>query len=211
LPQRALELKRDRREILRERVVDVAGEPRPLLGARQPLRALAQVRPIDRHAEVRAERREQVQVAFAERAPVRSAQVHDAELPRTDAQRHAGVIFHAARHVRFAFAPGFTQAAALDHVDVLRDEIAVQKRFETPAIAAGHLNRLLQDTAALPRRCEVKALALLVEQPDPARGQIEETGDDLERPLECRAHVRDLAERGRHRFEEQGVTRSSVS
>ena len=66
--QRALELQRDRGEVLRERVVDLAREPRALRRARGARLFFRQPPALDREADLRAGDREQPQVAFGQPA-----------------------------------------------------------------------------------------------------------------------------------------------
>jgi hypothetical protein len=61
----------------------------------------------------------------------------------------------------------------------------------------------------LPRRREVKPLRLFIEEPDPARSEVEKAGDDLERPFERERFAFAVAERRVDRFENARVVAMS--
>ena len=94
------DVQRDGRESLRERVVDVAGDARALVGPRVLDRLLAQARPLDRHADLIRDRRQQIQLLPRQPPPAAHREVHHAERPIAGVQRHARMAAQAAASTR---------------------------------------------------------------------------------------------------------------
>ena len=88
------------------------------------------------------------------------------------------------------------QAAALDHVDVGRRQLAVAEIVDAPAAPpAGHAHSLLKVGRQLALGRVVEAIGILVQQPDPACAQAEHRGHQTEGLFERLTHIRRRVQR----------------
>jgi hypothetical protein len=201
--QRRLDLQRDSREALRERVVDVARDACTLVGPRALDGLLAQARPLDRHTDLVRDRRQQIQLLTCQPPPVPHREVHHAERTIPGVERHARMAAQALRLGRPRRFHGWREPAALDHVDIARGQLAALKELQAPARSAGHPDRLLQVRRQILYGGAVEAVRLRIAEPDPTglhaeeirhagkrfagrpllrRGAVERFGDLLEDP-----------------------------
>ena len=142
---------------------------------------LAQPRPLDRHADLAGDRRQQIELLTRQPPPVPHREVHDAERAIPGVERHAGM---AAQPLRLGGLRRFQrrrEPAAPDHVDIPRRQLAALKELQAPARLAGHPDRRLQIRRKILNRGAVVAVRLRIAQPDPAGLDAEEIGHARER------------------------------
>ena len=170
LRQPGLDVQGDGGESLRERVVDVARHPGALVGARVLDRLLGETRPLDRHANLIRDRRQQIQLLAGQPPP--SASSRDSSRPAADRRhRAARCAWQRSPSVDAASGDvdGRRQAAAFDDVDVARCQLAASRnKLEAPARSAGHPHRLLEIRRQALHSGVVEVAGGALAQPDPA-------------------------------------------
>ncbi len=203
------EVQRDRGEPLRERVVDLAGDPGALLGAGQPGALVGQPRALDRDPDLIGDGGEEAQLLAGQLPPGGAGDVHDPEGLVAEVEGDAGVEAEARRLVDGPVARRGAEAAALHHVDVPRGELAVEEGLDAPAVLAGHPHRLAQVGRQVSRGGAVELPRLGVEQPDPAGAQPEEIGDQGEGAAERLSHIGRAVQRLGDRVEDDQLARAA--
>ena len=118
-------LEADRGQALRERVVNLSARAAVRSSIRATCDGFArQPRAFDGDADLRGDRRQEVELAAGEPPPRGRGDVHDAERPFAEVQRDAGVIAQAARSRTVARRNCRAKAAALHDVDVAGRQLA---------------------------------------------------------------------------------------
>jgi hypothetical protein len=163
-----LEVQADGGEILRERVVDIARDPRTFVVTRSLDRLLGESRPFDRDADLIRNRRQQIELLARQAAPAAHREVHHAERPLARVERHAGMAAQPGRRRGLRRRDGRRQAAAFDDVDVARGQLTFSKQLEAPAGAPGHAHRLLEIRREVLNGGIVEMTGVRLAQPDPA-------------------------------------------
>jgi hypothetical protein len=205
--QRGFDVEADRCQTLRQRVVQIAAEAGTLFDARQTDALVSEPCALDRDADLRGDRREQIELPAGQFPPGRRGDVHDAEASIPEVQRDARVIAEPAGRTAIRGERG-AQAAALDDVDVFSCQLAGSIRVDAPARPAGHAYRIAQERRKIPGGRAVEAVGPRIDQPDPAGAQVEQIGDSGQRVTERPIDVSRAVERFGNLLENPEITRA---
>lgn len=151
--QRLFQVEGDGGQALGQRVVDLAGQVRPLLRSCQPRAGFGEPGPIDGNAEVGGNDGEQAQLLGCQLPPGGGRNVHDAKRLVLEIEGDAGVVAQACRRLGQRGA----QAAALQYFHVGGGELFLVHWPHARASAARALR--FSSTSASRRRLQLTASA----------------------------------------------------